>query len=65
MKDELQKLMNREQAYAYALGYYDGRSKGTENNPYGNDRLRHAYDEGYERGVADYCDLDETDEVMK
>ena len=44
---------------AYALGYFDGRAHGTEANPYdGADARRAAYDEGYQRGVADYCDLD-------
>ena len=41
--------------YAYALGYYDGRSQGVEANPFDNDAERNAYTQGYERGVTDYC----------
>ena len=43
---------------AYALGYYDGRSQGVENNIYQESKLRVMYTMGYERGVADYCFLD-------
>jgi hypothetical protein len=51
--------MNYPLAYAYALGYYDGRSKGVEDNQFTFDDERQAYTEGYERGVTDYCELDE------
>lgn len=51
--------MNHSLAYAYALGYYDGRSKGVEVNCFEADEYRLAYTEGYERGVTDYCELDE------
>ena len=44
---------------AYALGYYDGRAIGVEDNPFDSDEERFAYSEGYQRGVSDYCDLDE------
>lgn len=48
--------MNTEFCYAYAVGYYDGRVHGEENNPYdGNDERRAYYKHGYEAGVADYC----------
>ena len=46
---------------SYALGYYYGRSEGS----YGlfdldslNDQERYEFRLGYDRGVADYCDLD-------
>jgi hypothetical protein len=46
---------------SYALGYYYGRSEGS----YGlidfddfTDDARHEFKLGYDRGVADYCDLD-------
>lgn len=40
---------------AYAIGYYDGRSNGVENNLFDNSESRVLYTMGYERGVADYC----------
>jgi hypothetical protein len=40
---------------AYAIGYYDGRNNGVENNVYDESQLRFLYTTGYERGVADYC----------
>ena len=66
--------MNKQQMdaaaiYWYARGYHDGRVVGTgveegydaingrEENE--TDRLRHAYRQGYDCGVSDYCDLDE------
>jgi hypothetical protein len=46
---------------SYALGYYYGRSKGS----YGlidfddfTDDARYEFKLGYDRGVADYCELD-------
>jgi hypothetical protein len=45
-------------SYAYARGYYDGRDKGVEENPYSGQTQpeKHAaYTEGYERGVSDYA----------
>lgn len=47
-----------ERCYAYALGYCDGCTEGDEANPYrdGDDR-RHYYRAGYDRGVADYCEM--------
>jgi len=51
--------MNRKEAYA--LGYYYGRAKGS----YGyidfdemEDTICHEFRLGYDRGVADYCELD-------
>ena len=61
--------MNKEQLYWFARGYHEGRVvgagveegydaiNGREENE--TDRLRHAYRQGYDRGVSDYCDLDE------
>jgi len=46
-------------AYAYAIGYWDGRSKGVGDNKFKNDESRVAYGCGYERGVSDFCDFDE------
>ena len=42
-------------AYAYARGYYDGRTKGTEDNPFSHPDTRASYSRGYQTGVADYC----------
>lgn len=48
--------MNIDNTYeAYAIGYYDGRNNGIENNHYEDSSLRVLYTMGYERGVADYC----------
>lgn len=40
---------------AYALGYYDGRAIGQENNIFEDDLDRHLYKRGYDAGIADYC----------
>jgi hypothetical protein len=45
---------------AYALGYYDGRNNGVEDNFYDESEMRVLYTMGYERGVADYCFYEET-----
>lgn len=46
---------------AYAIGYYDGRAKGYELNPYDQEMPeRYWYNLGYEAGVSEYCrELDE------
>ena len=48
--------INEPIARAYALGYYHGRAKGTQEMPeeYENDK-RIAYFWGYDAGVTDYC----------
>ena len=51
--------MNYSLMYAYALGYHDGRTVGVEDNQFEADEYRLAYSEGYQRGVTDYCELDE------
>lgn len=47
--------------YVYARGYHDGRSKGWCDTPieWMNEEEKLAYSEGYDKGVSDYCDLDE------
>ena len=40
---------------AYALGYYDGRSIGEQNNPYQGGLNQSIYVQGYDHGVSDYC----------
>jgi hypothetical protein len=47
--------------YAYARGYNDGRHKGAEDDsPWFTQNIdpeiRRKYREGYERGVADFCE---------
>ena len=50
---------------AYALGYYDGRATGMEQNPFEpEDESRHWYRIGYDAGVSDYCALDMADEEV-
>ena len=51
------KTFTLEQARAYAIGYYDGRSFGKENNGFTDD-LHHAYGLGYQAGITDYCQYD-------
>ena len=51
-------MKDRSIAYAFARGYYDGRSIGVESNPYdgqSDPQFHSAYRDGYEWGVSDYC----------
>jgi len=52
-------------AYTYARGYYDGRVHGYADTlqDWFNDEERLAYSRGYDKGVADYCELDEKAEA--
>ena len=71
--DELanQKAMTDEQIYWFARGYHDGRAVGAGvdegldviGNREEDAANRVAYKRGYDTGVADYCDLDESVEV--
>ncbi len=56
---ERNKLFTSE--YVYARGYYDGRTKGWCDTPieWMNDTEKHTYNEGFDKGVADYCEFDE------
>ena len=49
--------MNHDELYAYAVGYFDGRTNGIENAPI-DDLERMYYILGFDRGVADYCEFD-------
>lgn len=55
-------VINRDWAYWFAIGYYDGRAFGdvqdTPDLPI-DDALKAAYKEGYDAGVTDYCTYDE------
>ena len=53
--------MNYTIAYTYARGYFDGRTHGYEESlqEWFTDEERSAYIEGYDKGVSDYCALDE------
>lgn len=56
---------DRNTVYAYAVGYYWGREHGTDGKIADFSRCaaeRVAFNEGYERGVSDYCDMDVGDE---
>ncbi len=44
----------RKRMVAFALGYFDGRTDGVERNPFRGEPER-MYREGYDLGVADYC----------
>ena len=41
---------------AFALGYYHGRADGIVDCRFKRDELIAAYRDGYDAGVADYCD---------
>lgn len=43
---------------AFAIGYYDGRGFGVEKNSFDGTQ-RSFYQQGYDRGVADYSEFDE------
>ncbi len=43
--------------YMYAVGYYDGRVNGQESEHISG-KDRYYYKAGYDRGIADYCELD-------
>lgn len=46
----------KDEHYAFAKGYYDGRVVGIDMNPYEHeDESRHWYRVGYDAGVSDYC----------
>lgn len=45
---------------AYAIGYYDGRARGSETT-YPDPVQRHWYRRGYDAGLADYCAHDFVD----
>ena len=49
--------MNHDELYAYAVGYFDGRTNGIENAP-SDEKERMNYIMGFDRGVSDYCELD-------
>ena len=50
--------LTRQEMYAYALGYWHGRSEGVDHDPFAEPEgnCRHFYRAGYEAGVADYCE---------
>ena len=49
--------ITQKEMYAYALGYFYGRSQGNDPGLYSEDEgsCRHFYLDGYEAGVSDYC----------
>jgi hypothetical protein len=51
---------------AYAIGYWDGRHEGVENNLYDHaDSCRAYYTAAYEAGVGDFCRFDsENQEII-
>jgi hypothetical protein len=50
--------ITRMDLYAYALGYFYGRSEGYDPDPFSESEgnCRYFYQQGYEAGVSDYCD---------
>ena len=59
--------MNHQQLYAYALGYHQGRVVGKWEYA-GWETMNmvemHAFREGYDRGVSDYCEHDTASDPM-
>jgi hypothetical protein len=55
----VEKTYQYSEVLAFAEGYYAGRAEGVRNNFYHNDALRIQYDVGYDKGVADYSELEE------
>jgi hypothetical protein len=52
-------MFNNNVLPAYGLGYYDGRVIGVFNRPENyNDQEKVLYNQGYDKGCADFCDLD-------
>jgi hypothetical protein len=49
--------MNHDEFYAYAVGYYEGRTTGIERE-YHITECQMYYILGFDRGVADYCEFD-------
>ena len=57
---------DRTEHYAFARGYFDGREKGEESNPFDPDtRMHQSYKDGYEWGVSDYCAEHHSEEVNR
>ena len=49
---------DRSEHYAFARGYFDGREKGEESNPFDSEtqaKMHQLYRDGYDWGVTDYC----------
>ena len=52
-------MFNNNVLPAYGLGYYDGRVTGIFNRPETyNDEEKSLYNQGYDKGCADYSELD-------
>lgn len=56
--------MNNQHTAAYSLGYRDGREFGYEtvDTLTMTDKDQHEYRIGYDRGIADYCAAEHSDE---
>lgn len=53
--------MNYSLAYVYARGYFDGRAQGYTDmdKDWMTDQEKEVFEEGFQRGVSDYCEFDE------
>jgi hypothetical protein len=54
--------MNDDILYSYARGYFDGRLFGVERCPFEFAPLARSYRQGYDAGVADYCEQEHPEE---
>lgn len=59
-------MATEKELYAYALGYFYGRTEGVYDNRFDGEPEAHFFKRGYDAGVSDYCDcdLDKESEVM-
>lgn len=60
--DNPQSVQVNDTHYAFAKGYYDGLVDGIENNIYKQDLMRYFYRNGYDAGIAEYCNKTHPDE---
>jgi hypothetical protein len=58
-------MATKKEFYAYALGYFHGRTVGVYDNLFceNGEPEAHLFKQGYDSGVADYCEWDTESEV--
>jgi hypothetical protein len=56
-------MATKKEFYAYALGYFHGRTVGVYDNLFDGEPEAHLFKQGYDSGVADYCEWDTESEV--
>ena len=51
-------MATNKEFYAYALGYYYGRTEGNNPGLFDGEPEQYLFNQGYESGVSDYCEED-------